>query len=59
MISSVEGVENFIKNYQNNGAELLSKLTDGVHLHTIEAVNKQVLKKIKDELRQKDYLLEE
>ena len=58
MISSVRDVKNFIKNYQQNGAALLSKLTDGVHLHTIEAVNEQVLEKIKKELREKEYLLE-
>ena len=58
MISSVEDVENFVNNYQQNEATLLSKLTDGVHLHTIEAVNEQVLEKIKNELREKGYLLE-
>lgn len=59
MISSIEDIENFINNYHKKKAELLSKLTDGVHLHTIEAVNTQVLAKIKDELRDKGYLLEE
>jgi len=59
MISSIEEVDNFIKNYQNNEAQLLSKLTEGVHLHTIEAVNMQVLKKIKEELKEKGYLMEE
>lgn len=58
MISSVEDVENFIKNYRENEASLLSKLTEGVHLHTIEAVNNQVLNKIKKELQEKGYLLE-
>jgi hypothetical protein len=59
MISSREDVDNFIKNYRENEASLLSKLTEGVHLHTIEAVNRQVLKKIKEELKEKGYLLEE
>ena len=59
MISNIEEVDNFIKNYQNNEAQLLSKLTEGVHLHTIEAVNMQVLKKIKEELKEKGYLMEE
>jgi hypothetical protein len=59
MISSVEDVENFVNNYHQNEAALLSKLTDGVHLHTIEAVNEQVLQKIKKELNEKGYLLEE
>lgn len=59
MISTVEDVDKFVNNYHQDGAELLSKLTDGVHLHTIEAVNEQVLAKIKKELRTKGYLLEE
>lgn len=59
MISSIEEVDKFINNYQENEAELLSKLTDGVHLHTIEAVNIQVLEKIKAELKDKGYLLKE
>jgi len=59
MISSVEDVEKFVDNYQQNEAQLLSKLTDGVHLHTIEAVNNQVLEKIKEELQRKGYLLKE
>lgn len=59
MISSVEDVESFVHNYHQNEAALLSKLTDGVHLHTIEAVNEQVLEKIKNELDEKGYLLDE
>lgn len=59
MISSREDVANFMQNYEQNQAALLSKLTAGVHLHTIEAVNQQVLAKIKAELKEKGYLLEE
>lgn len=59
MISSREDVENFVKNYNQNQAALLSKLTAGVHLHTIEAVNQQVLAKIKTELKAKGYFLAE
>lgn len=59
MVSSVEDVNNFVENYRENNAALLSKLTDGVHLHTIEAVNEQVLEKIKAELKAKGYLLTE
>lgn len=59
MISTAEDVDNFIENYEQNDASLLSELTDGVHLHTIEAVNEQVLSKIKAELKEKGYLLEE
>lgn len=58
MISTREDVLNFVENYHQNEAALLSELTAGVHLHTIEAVNQQVLAKIKKELNQKEYLLE-
>nr|WP_089861716.1 transcription repressor NadR [Halanaerobium salsuginis] len=57
LISNQEDINNFIKNYQSNDASLLSVLTEGVHLHTIEAVNEQVLEKIKTELGNKGYLL--
>lgn len=57
MISTAADVDNFIDNYEQNEAALLSELTDGVHLHTIEAVNEQVLEKIKKELKEKGYLL--
>lgn len=59
MISTAEDVDNFIENYEQNEASLLSELTAGVHLHTIKAVNEQVLAKIKEELKEKGYLLEE
>lgn len=59
MISNLEDVDNFIDNFNSNETSLLSELTDGVHLHTIEVVNKQVLNLIKDNLRQKGYLLSE
>jgi hypothetical protein len=57
MISSLEDVENFLDNYRLNDTSLLSELTDGVHLHTIEVVNKQVLNLIKEKLTEKGLLL--
>lgn len=58
MIKTPTDVKKFIQNYKDNNASLLASLTDGVHLHTIEALNEQVVKKIKDELDKKGYLLE-
>ncbi|MGM0436910.1 MAG: transcription repressor NadR [Bacillota bacterium] len=58
MVKNPADVKKFIKNYKDNDASLLASLTDGVHLHTIEALNKQVIKKIRDELAEKGYLLE-
>ncbi len=59
MISSLEDVENFINNYRLNDTLLLSELTDGIHLHTIEVVNKQVLNLIEEKLEEKGLLLSE
>lgn len=58
MIKNHADVKEFVKNYKKNDASLLSSLTDGVHLHTVEALNEQVIKKIKKELEDKGYLLE-
>ena len=58
MIQTPSDVNNFIENYEKNGANLLASLTDGVHLHTIEAMNEGVIVKIKEELSKKGYLLQ-
>lgn len=57
MIQSASDVDNFIANYSEDGAELLASLTDGVHLHTVEAVNEEVINKMKEELKKKGYLV--
>lgn len=57
MIKNPADVQKFVKNYRDNDASLLASLTDGVHLHTVEALNKQVIKKIREELAEKGYLL--
>lgn len=58
MIKNPADVKEFVKNYKKSDASLLASLTDGVHLHTVEALNEQVIKKIKEELKVKGYLLE-
>jgi len=57
MIKNSDDIKKFVKNYRDNEASLLASLTDGVHLHTVEALNEQVVKKIKKELDKKGYLL--
>ena len=59
MISTKADIDQFIDNYNSSESSLLSELTDGVHLHTVEVVNEQVLELIKAELKEKDYLLSE
>ncbi len=58
MIQNPADVEEFMKNINNSNASLLAALTDGVHLHTIEALNEMVIKRVKKVLKEKGYLLD-
>lgn len=57
MLSNQHEVEGFLVQYRHSGAELLSSLTKGVHLHTIEADTEEKLIEITDALRGKGLLL--
>ncbi len=59
MIKSVEDVKKFMQRYREEKATLLAELTGGVHLHTIEAINKEVIKRLKNVLKEKGYLLDD
>ena len=58
MIKSMYDIDNFMKNIQNNSAEPLLILTGGIHLHTISSENEDIINKIIQELRQKNYLVD-
>ncbi|MFO7815607.1 MAG: transcription repressor NadR [Halanaerobiales bacterium] len=58
MLQTSEDVKNFLENTREQEASLLASLTDGVHLHTIEAFNEDVLDTIINELKNKGFLLE-
>ncbi|MGB9839688.1 transcription repressor NadR [Thermovenabulum sp.] len=58
MISNSKDVENFLKNLEEKEASLLSELTGGIHLHTIEAINEDAINKAKSILKEKGILLE-
>lgn len=57
MIQSRDDVEHFLHSYKKEGARLLSSLTEGVHLHTIEVINEEVLKRIKKALDLEGFLV--
>ena len=57
MLETMEDINNFIENINQSGAEPLSILTKGVHLHTVLAPSKVVLDKIEQELRKAGILL--
>lgn len=58
MLSSVKDVEAFLEKINSNNAMLLSQLTHGIHIHTIEAENEDSIEKAKDVLRKKGILVE-
>jgi len=58
MISSRYDVERFMENVKNAKATLLSSLTEGVHLHTVEANSKEVLDRIEKKLKEKGFFVE-
>lgn len=58
VIQSQSDLQDFMEHYRDKKVKPLSTLTDGVHLHTIEALNKEVLTLIKNKLKEKGYLLE-
>jgi len=59
MLKSQRDVDDFMRRVEDTGASLLSTLTQGVHLHTIRAHDRQALRMIVDRLRIDGYLLDE
>lgn len=58
-IGSKYDLEEFLKNLKTTKAEPLAALTDGVHIHTIEVKDHETFNKIKKELLEKKYLINE
>ena len=57
MIKNLYDVENFINKIKQYKAEPLLILTRGVHLHTIVAESYDVIENIKNELKEKKYII--
>ena len=57
-LSSVREVDEWIVERERRGAHLLSELTDGLHLHTIEALSERSLEEAKAVLRALNFLVE-
>jgi transcriptional regulator of NAD metabolism len=57
MIESRADVQDFLQRWRGAKATLLSTLTNGVHLHTVEAANKERITRAKAELHQRGILL--
>lgn len=56
-ISNIVELEHFIDKLNKNKAEPLLKLTQGIHLHTIEAKDEETMDKIIKALQDKGYLI--
>lgn len=57
-IASREDVRLFMQQLAETGARLLSELTDGLHLHTLEARRPEQLERAREVLRERGYMLE-
>jgi transcriptional regulator of NAD metabolism len=57
MIESRADVQDFLARVRTSHAALLSSLTDGVHLHTIEASRPEMISRAKTRLRARGFLL--
>jgi hypothetical protein len=57
MIESRADVEDFLKQVKSSRASLLSSLTGGVHLHTVEASRPEMISRAKAALRAHGLLL--
>ncbi len=58
MISSRYDLDKFAKNISNSQGKLLSSLTEGVHLHTVESESEEVLDRIEKALGDKGFLMD-
>lgn len=57
MIKTLNDIENFITNFNNNEVKPLSALTSGIHLHTVSAESEEILNLIESELKLKNIII--
>ncbi len=58
LLKNIEQVEAFLKRLKLTGAKLISELTDGIHLHTLESENPFKLIEAEEALKKAGYLLD-
>lgn len=58
IIKNRQDVYDFVKKVKLKNTVPLKELTDGVHLHTVEADSEEILDNIEKALREKKYLIE-
>lgn len=57
IISTRQDVYDFVEKVKSKKTVPLKELTDGVHLHTVEADSEEVLDRIEEALKNKNYLI--
>lgn len=57
MIKTLNDINNFMIKFKTEKAEPLSRLTGGVHIHTVEAENEEIMNTIIEELRKRGLLV--
>jgi transcriptional regulator of NAD metabolism len=57
MIESRADVQDFLRRWKSTKANLLSSLTRGVHLHTVEASKPEMIARAKTQLHSRGILL--
>lgn len=57
IINSRQDVDNFVKQVEENCTKPLNALTDGLHFHTVEAKEEQILDQIGERLEQGGFLV--
>ena len=58
IISTRQDVYDFVDKVHSKNVTPLKELTDGVHLHTVEADSEEILDRIETALKKKNYLIE-
>jgi uncharacterized protein len=56
MIKTLNDINNFMTKFKTEKAEPLSRLTGGVHIHTVEAESEETMNRIIEELRKGNFL---
>lgn len=57
IIKSRQDVYDFVDKVKNQKTIPLKELTDGVHLHTVEADSEEILNLIENKLKEKEYII--
>jgi hypothetical protein len=58
MLDSREDLREWLREIRERQARLLSELTGGIHLHTVEAPRADLLDRAREALRQRGYIFE-